>query len=367
MALIIIEAKGQRMRYLIVLTALSIGLLGCSKAPEPAAASNGASLTVSLVPAKLLMIERTIRASGPIAAWQDMVLGVELSGQRVTELNVEVGQRVRKGEVLLALDARTLRSELAVANAALTEARAGLELARLNLTRGQTLRDKKLLSQADLDSLTAAQVQAQARLETTLAQADGAQLRLSFTELRAPDDGVIAARNVRPGEVVSAGAELLRLIRNGRLEWRAELNDTELAQLTIGSKAVLADGIEGTVRAITPGVDARTRTGTVYVDLPEPGALKAGSFVEGSLAVASAEVVVVPDAALVRRDGYAYVYTVTNGLAKRVRVEVGASTAQGIEITQGLVAPTAVVARGAGFLSDGDRVRVVAADSGAAP
>jgi len=350
---------------IVVIATLALGLLACSKPAEPetdaaAASSASPSLTVSLVAAREVSIERTVSASGPIGAWEEMLLGVELSGQRVTALNVEVGERVRRGQVLLTLDDRTLQSEAKVAQAALTEAAAGVQLADLNLARGVKISKKRLISEADLDQLRAAKVQAQARLETTRAQAQGAQLRVSFTELRAPDDGVISERRVRSGEVVSAGAELLRLIRQGRLEWRAELDDASLRGVQVGARVALDEGIEGQVRAVTPGVDARTRTGTAYVDLPPTSNLKVGSFVEGRISLQQARVIVVPAQALIRRDGYAYVYTVDGkNVAKRVRVAVGGSTAEGVEITEGLQALTPVVARGAGFLSDGDLVRVV--------
>jgi len=178
-------------------------LSGCSKSAEKedaASASNkvdaGASLTVSLAKAETRKLERLIIASGPVSPWEEMQLGVELSGVRVTSLNVDVGQQVKRGQVLLELDHRTLDSELRQADASLNEAKAGVQLANVNLGRGQKLSQSQLISASALDELRAAQVQAQARAATSQAVRDGVQLRRDFAVLRAPDDGIISKRLV---------------------------------------------------------------------------------------------------------------------------------------------------------------------------
>lgn len=354
----------------LALAALAL-LAACGKPPEqeaadPAAAAPAAALAVSLVPAEARDITRTVTASGAVAPWEEMQLGVELSGVRVTALHVDVGQAVRRGEVLLEVDHRTLDAELKQADAALAEARAGVALAQVNFARGDALIEKHLISARDLDELRAARVQAEARLATAQAQRDAAQLRRDFAELRAPDDGIVSMRLVQPGQVVASGSELLRLIRRGRLEWRAELPDAELVAVQPGVDVAIAalDGskIEGVVRAVSPGVDAQRRTGTVYVDLPAPGSLKAGMFVEGRIAVGRARALMVPSQAVVRRDGYPYVFTVgKDAIAKARRIETGDAVGNRVEILAGIEPGAAVVARGAGFLADGDRVRVVAA------
>ncbi|MBP8098046.1 MAG: efflux RND transporter periplasmic adaptor subunit, partial [Arenimonas sp.] len=332
-----------------VFLALSlIAIAGCGQQDESgepagktASAGPAASLAVTLVAATRRPIERTLIASGPVTAWEEMQLGVELGGLRVTALNVDVGQRVRKGQVLLEIDHRTLDSDLRQAQAALGEAEAGLALARINLGRGQGLAKSQLISASALDELRASVVQAEARLSTTRAQRDGVQLRRDFASLRAPDDGVISKRLVQPGQVVVAGTELLRMIRQGRLEWRPELPEAQLSGVAVGAAAILRDGsgkpISGRVRAVSPGVDTATRTGTIYVDLPEPGALKAGAFVEGRLITSAATALMVPVASVVMRDGYAYVFTADEkGLVRRLRVRTGASVGDQVEIIEGL-------------------------------
>jgi len=346
-----------------------LALSACGHKTEPAgsgAAANAASagLAVTLAHAQQRTIERNVIASGPVAAWEEMQLGVELNGMRVTALHVDVGQAVHKGDVLLEIDHRTLDSDLRQAQAAVGEAQAEVVLAKANLDRGEMMVQKQLVSASSWDSLKAAKAQADAKLSTAMAQRDGAQLRRDYASLRAPDDGVISRRMVEPGQVVMAGGELLRLIRQGRLEWRPELPAADLAKVAVGARVVLHDAngqpVEGRVRAVSPGVDTATRTGLIHVDLPAPGALKAGTFVEGRIVTSTSSGLMVPSAALVVRDGYPYVFTVDGGgTAHRVRVRTGASANGEVEVVEGLQPGQAVVATGAGFLGDGDRVRVV--------
>lgn len=354
-------------RSLVVLALATLALAACGKNAEPDAATTAASsLAVTLVAATTQPIQRSVIASGPVSAYEEMQLGVEISGARVTALNVDVGQAVRRGQVLLELDHRTLDSELAQAQASLREADASVALATASYNRGSPLAKEQLISASQLDELRANRTQAEARRSTARAQRDAAQLRRDFAELRAPADGIISKRLVQPGQVVAAGTELLRLIRDGRLEWRAELPEAELARITPGAVVTLpgAGGstVEGVIRAVSPGVDSATRTGTIYADLPQPGALKIGSYVEGRILTGAGEALMVPVASVVQRDGIAYVFTVEGGMiARRVRVQTGATTDGRIEIVQGLKAGTRIVEQGAGFLGDGDVVRVVAA------
>jgi RND family efflux transporter MFP subunit len=296
---------------------------------------------------------------------------VEISGARVTALNVDVGEQVREGEVLLELDHRSLDSDLQQANAALAEAEAGVALARANLARGEGLVKDRYISASQLDELRAVRTQAEARRNTARAARDAAQLRRDFAELRAPADGVISRRLVQPGQVVAAGTELLRLIRDGRLEWRAELPEDDLARVEPGATVQLpssAGTVTGRIRAVSPGVDSQTRTGTLYADLPEPGPLQPGSYVEGRIVTGGGDALVVPAASVVQRDGHAYVFTLDDKhVAHRVRVATGAKVDGQVEIVDGLEAGDAVVEQGAGFLGDGDVARVVAAGRPAAP
>ncbi|MDR6673217.1 efflux RND transporter periplasmic adaptor subunit [Xanthomonas sp. 1678] len=340
-------------------------LSSCGGADEkPDEAATASALAVTLATAQTQALARTVVVSGPVAAYEEMQLGVELSGQRVTALNVDVGEWVKQGQVLLELDHRTLDSELAQVAAALHQAQTAQELARLNYERGAKLAAERLISASSLDELRATRVDAEAQTATARARLQAAQLQRDFAELRAPADGVISKRLVQAGQVVAAGSELLRLVRDGRLEWRAELSEEQLANVAVGNTVELpyrGHAIAGRIRAVSPGVDAQTRTGTIYADLPAPGPLKQGIYAEGRIVTGDGRALMIPSAAIVQRDGHSYVFIVdAKQQAQRRRVRSGQVVQGRTEIVEGLKEGERVVVKGAGFLGEGDRVRVVA-------
>lgn len=367
------------LRSLLLVASLPLAISACSKpAPdEDQQAADTSAMAVTVSPVATRAIPRGVVVSGAVAPVEDMQLGVEVTGLRVTELRVDVGERVRRGQVLLRLDSRMLDSELAQANAALREAEAGAALARANLARGENLAKDRFISATQLDELRAARTQSEARTGTARAFRDGAALRRSFAELRAPADGIISKRLVQPGQVVMAGSELLRLTKNGRLEWRAELPVTQLSSIKPGDRISLRSQagaiVEGRVRAVSPGVDPATRTGTVYADLPTPDGLTAGAYLEGRIDTGIVDTTAVPINAVVLRDGFPTLFRVVNkdggSVVRAVRVRTGAKIDGIVELLEGPNAGTQVVVKGAGFLADGDRVRVVpagaATDNGA--
>ena len=351
-----------------VVSALLVAVLlaACSDDEVPVATAAAPSLSVSVATPVQRTLPRRISASGSIAAWEEMVLGVELGGQRIARIDVEVGDTVRAGQALLVLDTRSLGMELRQAEAALAQADANLAVASANARRGERLKREQLIAASEADQLIAGEATARAQRLTALAQVENARLRIGFATLRAPDDGVISARLAQPGQVVTAGAELLRMIRDGRLEWRAELPEAELIRVTPGLPVEVrgADGgvVAGTVRAVSPALDATSRTGTVYADLPDAGSLRAGMFAAGDVLLDAAPALTVPDQALVERDGYRHVFVVGEGdvVAQR-RVETGARQDGVVEIRSGIGPADRVVVNGAAFLAEGDRVRIVPA------
>ncbi|TNJ32846.1 efflux RND transporter periplasmic adaptor subunit [Arenimonas terrae] len=356
-----------RFRSLLALSCLL--LVACSGESETQApADPPASLTVSVAPPAQQALPQRITASGSVAAWEEMSLGVELSGQRVAEVLVEVGDTVTKGQPLLRLDTRSLEMEQRQAEAALAQAQANLTVAAANARRGERLKKEQLVAASEADQLIAGELTAQAQRNTAQAQLENARLRLGFATLRAPDDGVISARSVQPGQVVVTAAEMLRLIRKGRLEWRAELPEAELIRVSPGAAVELRspDGaaVRGTVRAVSPSLDAQSRTGTVYADLPEPGALRAGMYASGDIVLGERTARTVPESAIVERDGHRYLFVLGDqDVVSQRRVQTGARSNGVVEIRDGLQGDEQVVVQGAGFLSDGDRVRVVPADA----
>ncbi|UXI66898.1 efflux RND transporter periplasmic adaptor subunit [Tahibacter amnicola] len=349
----------------LIVAALVLSACGRSDAEKPPATA-AASLSVSLVQPQNRAIKQRLLASGAIAAHEEMQLGVELNGLRIAEVLVDIGQSVKRGQTLLKLDTRTLDSDLAQAEAAVAEAEAMQQMAGSNAERAKSLRPLGHISARDFDELIATSRQAAARAASAKALRDAAALRRSFAELRAPDDGVISRRSAEPGQVVNSGAELLRMIRGGRLEWRGTLPAEDLIRVQEGTIVQVAtpDGrtVEGQVRAIAAALDPTTRTGMVYARLDDPGSLRAGMFAQGELLLGETAALVVPLAAIVQRDGHSYVFTVDNEQrAVRKRIETGAVDGTVAEVRSGISATDAVIGRGAAFLSDGDRVRVVPA------
>jgi RND family efflux transporter MFP subunit len=190
-------------------------------------------------------------------------------------------------------------------------------------------------------------------------------VRLSQTQVRAPDAGVISARQATEGSVVSAGTELFRLIRQGRIEWRAEVMAADLGRVKVGAPvqitAASGQRLQGKVRMLAPSVDSQTRNALVYVDLTGPtGSARAGMYAKGEITLGQSQALTVPQSAVVVRDGFSYVYTVgADNKAKQVKVQTGRQSGERIEIVQGLLADARVVTAGAAFLNHGDTVRVV--------
>jgi RND family efflux transporter MFP subunit len=260
----------------------------------------------------------------------------------------------------------TVRADLAQAQAALAEAEAAAAEATANAERAATLQDSGALSASQIQQYATAALTAKARVAMQRAAVQAQQLRLKQTQVLAPDDGIVSARSATVGAVVGSGQELFRLIRGGRLEWRAELPSADLARVRPGQAATLTTPsgrpVAGTVRQVAPTVDAASRNGLVYVDLkPGPDSdARPGMFARGSFAFAAQPALTLPAAAVLLRDGFSVVMRVgADNRVQQTKVQVLQRDADRVAL-QGLPADARVVARGAAFLSDGDAVRVVA-------
>ncbi len=335
------------------------------------------ALTVTTTLAQRVNLPVKLAANGNIAAWQEASVGTESGGLRLTEVRVNVGDRVQKGQVLATFASETLGAEAAQARAGLGEAEANAANAAADAERARSLQATGALSASQINQYLTAEKTARARVEAARALFQAQQVRLGQTQVRAPDSGIISARLATVGAVVGSGAELFRLIRQGRLEWRAEVTATELGRITTGTTAIVtaASGarLAGRVRTIGPTVDPQTRAALVYVDLtPLPGAAsgsaRAGMFARGDFDLGAVPVLTVPQPAIVVRDGFSYVYRVNpDNRVAQLKVQTGRFEAGRVEITSGLPADARLVATGAGFLNDGDLVRVVDAVPRPAP
>ncbi len=350
---------------------LATGLLlaGCGSADAPAEAADGASpaaapaaLTVTTAPVVSEQLVRTVPATGSIHPWQEVIISAEVGGYRVAEVLVDVGTKVRSGQVLVRLSDDLLQADVTSRKAALNSAEASLENAAAALRRGESVAQSGALSQANLDQLRAEHIAAQARVATARAELETGELRLRYSTVRAPDDGTITARTVSVGQIAQAGAEMLRMLRQNRIEWRAEVPESQLSRIKAGQKATVttADGrtLQGTVRMVAPTVQTNTRTGLVYVDITGGDALP-GMFARGQIAAGEGAGLLVPVSSVVVVDGYSYVYVLGEGnVVERRRIEQAGVRGDMIEVSAGVVAGDIVAVKGAGFLKDGDTVAV---------
>ena len=359
------------------LAVVAVGLCGIALVTFAMRASDGekSALTTAPKPALTVITAQPqasnlplrISANGNVAAWQEAIIGTEANGLRLAEVRVNVGDVVKQGQVLATFASGTAQADLAQARAAVVEAEATLAEATANAERARKLQPTGVMSGQQTNQYLTAERTAQARLEAQRANVQMQHLRLQQTQVLAPDHGVISARSATVGAVLSAGQELFRMIRQGRLEWRAEVSSAELVLLKPGMsvKITSASGnpIKGTVRKIAPTVDAQTRNGLVYVDLQSPDKLdtiKAGMFASGEFEIGNSRGLTLPQSAVLLRDGFSYVLRVgPDSKVVEAKVDVGRRIGDRIEIIGGLDPAERVVAAGGGFLTDGDTVRVV--------
>lgn len=336
------------------------------KAKPAEGAAPRAALTVSLVSPQTAQWPQTVAANGNVTAWQEAVIGTEAQGLRLTEVLVQVGDRVKRGQVLARLQSDTTGAEVAASRANLAEAEAALAEAQVNAERARQLQQSGAISPQQIQQYLTGEVTARARAAALKARLNVDELRLGQTRIVAPDDGVISARTATVGAIASPGQELFRLIRKERLEWRAEVAAPELARLKPGMPVTVTPAggkpVLGKLRTVAPTVDPSTRNGLVYVDLPQPGEARAGMFARGEFETGRAQGLTLPQTAVLLREGFTYVFRVgPDNKARQTKVAVGRRLGEQIEITGGLAADARVVAQGGGFLADGDVVRVVAA------
>ncbi len=353
-------------RQLGVISTMAIACLlsACGSTAEEATGPRPV-LTVDLVSLSSESWPDTITASGEVSPWQEASIGTEISGVRLEEVLVDVGDVVRRGQLLARYDAGILQADLVRLDATVAEMTALLAKAKAEAVRAERLVASDAMSKQMVQAyLTQAEV-AEAQFTSAKAQRNAQALRVRNAKVIAPDDGVISARSASVGAVSMSGAELFRLVRRGRLEWRAELPAESLALLRPGAPVALRapDGseVKATVRNRSPTVDPHTRNGIVYVDLPRDRGLTAGMYITGRFTLASRPALTVPESAVVVRDGNPYLMRVDEqARVHEVKVATGRRRDNAIEIA-GIVDPSARFIRSGGaFISDGDLVKVAA-------
>ncbi len=360
---------------LVALAALSLlaNYSQAADATKPGAAAAKPALTVTLTQARSNVLAIKLAANGSVAAWQEAIIGTEASGLRVAELHASVGDSVKRGQLLATFAAESVQADVALARAALAEAQANAAEATANAERARAVQGSGAISAQQVNQYLTQEQTARARVESARAQLDAQQLRLRHTQLLAPDAGVISARMASLGAVAGAGAEMFKLIRQGRLEWRAEVTSAEIGRITPGMvvQVTAPSGAQarGRVRTLAPTVDAATRNGLVYVDLQATagGSFKPGMYARGEFELGNSAALTVPQTAVVMREGFSYVVQVSpDNRARQVKVQTGRIVGDQIEIRSGVGPQDKLVTSGGSFLSEGDLVRVVEAPRPAA-
>lgn len=361
------------------------------------------SLSVEIITPQRIEWPEVLVANGNIAAWQEAIIGAEISNFRLTEVLLSVGDKVKKGQLMARISSDTVAAELAQSKAAVAEAEATLAEAKANADRARQLSTSNAFSAQQVTQYLAAEQTALARVTAALARMQANELQLAHTRVLAPDNGIISSSTATVGSLTQPGQELFRLIRGSRLEWRAEVTANELGKIKPGIIAtlVLPDGVhvQGKVRTVGPTVDPQTRNGLVYVDLPAEHtgqSIRAGMFARGEFELSRTSALTLPQSAVVLRDGFSYVFRLdhqtgmspealsktsvdpTSTLTKatltkptqtipaqttkvsQIKISAGRRLGDRIEVISGIDATTRVVASGVGFLADGDTVRIVA-------
>lgn len=344
-------------------------MAGCGAQNKPAPAERVApekpALTVGTTALTTQSMPEVLSASGGVFAWQEATIGAEVSGLKLERIHVDVGDTVKKGQVLATFLDESVKVELAQQEAALAEARATLAQAQANAARAQKMAAASAVSEQELLAAETALSLAQAKVSATQAAVQAQRIRLARTRVVAPDSGVVSVRLASVGQVVNTGAELFRLVRQNRVEWRAEVPAAGVLKVASGQRAYVQapDGqrIEGRVRQVAPTLSAETRSGLVYIDLPVQSKARPGMFLSGGIILGESQAQVVPGESVVVRDGTSYLMMVDeSNQAHALKVRTGRRSDSRVEVQMQTPPPKTwkVITQGAGFLNDGDLVKV---------
>ena len=368
MSLIALVHRHPRLTLLLSLVVVVIvfwAQAGTKPVATTTAEDNKATLSVTVTRSRVQQWPLQVRANGNITAWQEAVVGTEIGGLRLTELLVDVGDRVHKGQLLARLQQQSVAAELAHSQATLAEAVAALAEATANAQRARRVKGKGTMSEQQTANYLTAELTARARVDALRARVHSDEIRLAQTQVLAPDAGTISSRTATLGSVVQTGDELFRLIRGDRLEWRAELPAAELAMIAPGMPVTLTcsgnQTLTGKVRRIAPTLDAQSRSGLVYVDLAPNTQARAGMYARGEIILGQQAMQTLPQSALLLRDGFHYLFVLEKDQSLRqIKVTPGRRQGNEVAVLSGVDSDWQIVDSGVGFLNDGDRVKVVA-------
>lgn len=351
------------------------------------------AITVSKVEVRHL--RDIVLATGLIAPLQQIQVVPLIEGQPIEDLLADVGDRVTAGQTLARLSTSTLTLQKAQASASLAAARAQIaqaEAQRIEATssaaeaqrvadRTTALQKQGTTSQAAADQANATAISAGSRVAVATQSAEAAKaqlalvqaqianidLQLSRSEVKAPFAGEITARNAQLGAVASAaGAPMFTLIRDGALELRADVSETDLTRLAAGQTAEVTlvgqtAPLIGTVRLVEPSIDAATRLGRIRIEFDDTSSIRSGMYAQAAILISQTDAAAVPITALGSANGANTLTTVQDGIAQVTAVETGIRDGGWVEITTGPKAGETVVTKAGAFVRDGDHINPIAA------
>jgi RND family efflux transporter MFP subunit len=362
-------------RFALGAVALSALILaGCGghgdeKTEEKAA--GGSRQTVTAATVSQTSLNRTVTASGTVSAWEEVPVAAETGGLTAVAVYVDEGTYVRQGQPLVQMNDVLLRAQLRQQQAQVQLAEANAARDDAALGRAQQLKERGFLSQASLDTALANQRASNANLAAARATLAQTQTQLSQATIRAPVAGLISSRSVTKGQIIAAGTELFRMVRDGRLELDAQVPETELGLIRAGQSATVSSSeggsTSGTVRIVTPQVDAATRLGLARITLAPGGSLKPGMFARADIAVGDQPATTVPTGSVLYRNNRPGVFTLNGDGSVHFQPVTILSRSDAQTAVSGVNVGARVIVDGAGFLNEGDRVNVAQAPARAAP
>lgn len=331
------------------------------------------TLTVTVVNPTYRTVGQSIQANGNIEAREIASVTSQVSGLSLNKVLVDVGDTIKKGQLLAEYDASSVKNDIAQANASLKQAKIAANQASANAKRAKRLHKTKAISAIELDNYLYQEKQARAQIDAAKAVLNNQNLRASYAKVTAKVGGLITDKQAVLGTVGNPGTPLFSVMVNNELEWQANVPSELLNNITPQSPVVVTlsedsgapDGhkkqqINGKVRKIDPTINSQTRLGKVYVSMDANPKLRRGLFVRGAFLLGEGKNLVIPITCIIRKDGYNYVFIAdANNRVTRKKVSVGQLDGNDVTVTEGLTPSDRVVSSGVGFLNNGDLVNIV--------
>ena len=349
---------------ILVVIGAAYYFMGGSGAAAPAGEDkNAQAQTVTVVAPGRDTVVRSINATGTLAARREIPVGVVGEGGQVSQVYVDAGDWVQRGQVLITVDRSVQVQQAAALEAQIGVARADLLLAQNELDRALQLVERGFISKADVDRKTATRDAARARVNVANAQLGETRARNARLDIRAPVSGYVLERNVETGQTVSAGSGILfRLAQDGQMELQAQLSENDLALISEGVPAsVIPVGTDrvfnGTIWQVAPMINSQNRQGIARISLPFDKALRPGGFASVEIKAGSMSAPVLPESAVQTGREGSFVYIVgKDNKVKQRPVKVGDTTANGLIIASGLDGTERVVLYAGGFLNPDETI-----------